>query len=562
MHRDDTDRLSRVFGLVRQAEGCVQSIPRHHLIAIGLLMLFSMFLLNQSGGGPPAASAATPPNTGEVLVKFKAPASEQAIAALNASMATTQVDTIPALGVRVLRLPGGQDAGAVAAAYARNPLVQFAEVNWLAQALDTVPNDPQFSANQWGLKMVQGPSAWDITTGSSAVVIAILDTGTWPGHPDLAGKVLAGYNAIDGSTNAADDNGHGTWVSGVAAAQTNNGIGMAGMSWGSPVMPVKVCDSTGSCAFSNVAKGMTWAADHGAKVINLSLGGTASCGGTLQSAADYAWSKGVFMAAASGNEGAPVDAPANCNHVLAVGATDSTDTRTSWSNFGAGLALVAPGAGIICPTLSGSYASCSGTSVASPHVAGAASLLMAQGASNSAAVTALEAGVDDLGAAGWDQYFGWGRLNVFKALLALGGAPAATATPSATSTPASSPTPAPTATPAATSTPASSPAPTGTSAPPAPSSDTTPPTVVLVAPGAGQTVRGMVGISANASDSFGVVRVEFYIDGVLLKTDTGAPYSTNWNTRRAANGGHTIAVKAYDAAGNSASDSHTVTVSN
>jgi len=547
--------------------------PIGRLAALGALLGIALLLNSASGGaGQATVAAANGPDTGQVLVKFRPNASQQAIDALNASMATRQVDAIAAIGVKVLQLPAGQSSQAAASVYARNPLVQFAEPNTVKMALDTVPNDPQISLNQWGVQKVKGPAAWDITTGSSTAVIAVLDTGVWAGHPDLAGKVGAGYNFVASNTNTGDDNGHGTGVAGVAAAATNNSIGMAGMSWQSPVMPVKVCDAAGSCLDSWITNGMTWAADHGARVINMSLGGPGSCGATLQSAVDYAWSRGVVIVAASGNGGGAVDAPANCTNVVAVGATNSSDARPSWSNYGSALDLVAPGATIACPSLSGGYAAGTGTSFAAPFVSGTAALLVAKGATNSAAVTALTAGTDDLGPAGWDQEYGSGRLNAFKALGALGGVPLPTATatsgpPTATATPAVTSTapPAPTATatsaaPTATATPV---APTATATlPPAPSSDTTPPVVTLTSPANGASLGGGVTLSATASDNVGVVRVEFYIDGVLLKTDTRAPYSTGWNTRRSANGAHTVTAKAYDGAGNVASDSHTVTVAN
>jgi thermitase len=534
------------------------------LFAALAILVILFVALNHNGSR--ATASASAPSTGEILVKFKASASQRAIDALNASTGAQQVDAIPALGVRVLRVPSGRSLTTVAQAYSRNPLVQFAEPNYIANALDTIPNDPVYSANQWGLQKVQGPAAWDITTGSPSTIIAVVDTGVWGGHPDLAGKVLAGYNTFTGTSDASDDSGHGTAVTGVVAAATNNGVGMAGMSWLSPVLPVKVCDSTGSCPYSNMAKGMTWAADHGAKVINLSLGGASACGSTLQSAVDYAWSKGVVVVAASGNSNTAVYAPANCNNVVAVGATGTTDTRLSWSNYGSALDLVAPGTTILCTSLSGGYAWGSGTSFAAPFVSGAAALLMSRGASNSAAVSALSAGADDLGTAGWDQYYGWGRLNAYRALVALGVPPPATPVP--TSTPAATATPTrtaiPSATPSGTATPPiPTPTPTATPTPvPSPVADTTPPTVSITKPSQGQSLKGPATLNASASDNVGVAKVEFYVDGALYKTVTRSPYSASWNTRKSANGDHTITAKASDGAGNSASDSHTVTVSN
>jgi len=501
-------------------------------------------LRSQAVGQPTQVSGGTAQSVpDEILLKFKPGATEKAKSAVHKMYGLSMVETIPQIGVEKVKVPP-KARDKVIAALSHNPAIEFAEVNGIAKTQDTIPNDPSFGY-QWEVKKVQGPAAWDITTGSPSVVIAVVDGGAWGGHPDLSGKVLTGYNTFTGTSDASDDNGHGTWVTGVAAAATNNGVGMAGMSWLSPVIPVKVCDSTGSCPYSNVAKGMTWAADHGAKVINLSLGGEGSCPATLQSAVDYAWDKGLVIVAASGNSGATVYAPANCNNVVAVGATDSTDTRFSWSNYGPALDLVAPGTSL-CPSLSGGYAWGSGTSFAAPFVSGAAALLMSRGASNSATVNALYAGADDLGAAGWDQYYGWGRLNVYKAILALS-APQTTPTPS--------PSPSATATPM--------PAGTASATPiPSPALDTEPPAVSITKPLQAQTLKGPTTLNATASDNVGVARVEFYIDGALYKTATNSPYSASWNTRKWANGAHTITAQAYDGAGNGASDSRTVTVSN
>jgi subtilisin family serine protease len=289
------------------------------------------------------------------------------------------------------------------------------------------PNDYWFGqpGYQWGIKQVQAPAAWDITTGSSSVVIADLDTGADPNHPDLSAKLISGYNFVAGNTDTTDDNGHGTSIAGIAAASTNNTIGIAGVSWGSPLMPVKVCDALGNCDDSAIVSGITYAADHGVKVINMPFGAPGSCPSAMQDAINYAWNVGVVLVASTGNDGGAIGYPADCGYVIAVGATDQTDTVASWSNFGSSLDLVAPGVSIWCTTLPYSmgyplaYGACTGTSAAAPIVSGAAALLMSKGASNNATVNALTAGADDLGAAGWDQYYGWGRLNIHRSLLAI-----------------------------------------------------------------------------------------------------------------------------------------------
>jgi subtilisin family serine protease len=207
----------------------------------------------------------------------------------------------------VIQVPGDGDIQALAAELMRNPAVQLAAPDYLLH-LDRSPNDPYF-ANQWALNdsaaaKLHVPAAWDITTGSTDVVVAVLDTGLDQTHPDLQGKDTgAGYNFINNSTNVMDDQGHGTSVAGIIAAESNNGAEVAGMSWGARVLPVKVCDSTGSCPSSASINGIRWAADHGARIINMSLSGPsdAALQALWQDVADYAYGKGVVLVASAGN---------------------------------------------------------------------------------------------------------------------------------------------------------------------------------------------------------------------------------------------------------------------
>jgi len=547
------------------------------LILASLLVVALTSLMTLRGGvaGPPASA---PRVADELLVRFRGDASPEQLAALNATSGTIPLGHIDDIDVWRFRLPAGTALDDALAAYRRNPLVEFAEPNYIATIADTIPNDPWFASWQWAVKKIQAPAAWDITTGSPAVLIAIVDTGIDATHSDLAGKVVPGYNFVAGNTNTADDHGHGTGVAGVAAAAANNGTGMAGVSWQSPLMPLKVCDASGSCAAAYVASGITWAADHGARVINVSLAGAYACPNTFQSAVDYAWNKGAVIVAAAGNEGAAaVDAPANCNHVIAAGATDINDTRTSWSNSGSALDVVAPGVGVTCTALSNSIGQCSGTSFSSPLTAGTAALLFAAGAaSNSAVVSAITNGADGLGDPGWDPLYGWGRINAYRSLLSLtGGAlptptpmaaptstPIATPTSLATAIPTSTSTSTPNATTAATATPTAMPTSTATPTPTPTSIDTVPPQVTLTYPGNGQTVRGTITISASASDNVAVARVAFFIDGRLFKTDSSSPFTVSWNTRQWANGTHTLTAQAVDIAGLAAADAHTVTIRN
>ncbi|GIW12168.1 MAG: hypothetical protein KatS3mg061_3225 [Dehalococcoidia bacterium] len=345
------------------------------------------------------------------------------------------------------------------------------------------PNDPAFQAGQqYGLSRIRAPEGWGYSTGSESIIIAIVDTGVDLSHPDLASKILPGYDFVNADLTPQDDHGHGTHVAGIAAAITNNGLGIAGVSWGARVLPVKVLDARGSGYTSDVAAGIVWAADRGARVINLSLGGPAST--TLQEAVNYAVGKGALVVAAAGNSGnSTPNYPGAYPAAISVAATDSTNRRASFSNFGPFVDLAAPGVSIYSTVPTGScdlchpsgYRALSGTSMATPMVAGVLAILagLAPEASPAGLRAAVEQSALDLGPAGRDDEYGFGLVQLDAAIRTLRPdlAPAPTATPSPTPTGSSStPTATPTAMPTATATPtAPSPTPTAPSVPGAPS---------------------------------------------------------------------------------------------
>lgn len=351
--------------------------------------------------------------------------------------------------------------------YLKDTNIAYAEPNYIAEAF-AVPNDPLYPY-QWNFDNatyggIHAAAAWDVTNGAG-VIVAVIDTGvayenyvesptkTHYQAPDLATTAfVAGYDFVSDDTHANDDNGHGTHVAGTIAGATNNTTGVSGLAYGAKIMPIKVLDSNGSGSYFDVAAGIRFAADNGAKVINLSLGGPS---GTtyLEDALRYAYEKGVTIVAASGNDGkGTVSYPAAYDaYVIAVGATRFDEKRSSYSNYGVSLDIVAPGGdtsvdqnsdgygdGILQQTLGSAagsfgYYYYQGTSMATPHVAAAAALVIKNGASSPTAVrAALQTSADDLGAAGRDNTFGYGLLNVAAAL----GAPA-------TSTPTPEPEPAP-----------------------------------------------------------------------------------------------------------------------
>ena len=322
------------------------------------------------------------------------------------------------LGLSVIRVPAGQ-ASAALAALQRDPSVALAHPSRPVRIQET-PNDPNWSL-QYGAVHIQSPQAWDITTGTVSVTIAIVDTGVDLTHPDLQPNIIMGINVISPTLSPQDDHGHGTHVAGIAAAVGNNNLGVAGTTWNARIMPVKVLDQTGNGDDAGVAVGIVWAADHGAQVINLSLGGPCPSP-VMEMAVTYAYTMGVTVVAAAGNYGITSDprvlCPAASPHAIAVGATDQSNNRASFSNYGPELDLAAPGVSIYSTTLGGGYDYKSGTSMATPFVAGAAALLAGwpQFSTPDAIRIALEATALDLGAVCRDPYFGAGLVQVFAAL--------------------------------------------------------------------------------------------------------------------------------------------------
>ena len=296
--------------------------------------------------------------------------------------------------------------------------VLYAEPDYPIRIADTTPDDTDFS-NQYALTAIRAPQGWDISTGSDTVIIAIIDTGVDYNHPDLAGKIVSGYDFIQHDSIAQDDNGHGTHVAGIAAAASNNAQGIAGVSWGARIMPVKVLNSGGGGVYSDTASGIMWAAEHGAQIINLSIGEVYSSY-TLQNAVDYAIGKGCLVIAASGNDdNSQILYPARYPKVMAVAATDASNQRASFSTYGPEIDIAAPGDQIYSLDIGG-YATHSGTSMAVPHVAGLAAVLWGVPGNDSAAVVRykIESSALDIDSPGWDAYTGAGLIQMDAALLA------------------------------------------------------------------------------------------------------------------------------------------------
>lgn len=300
----------------------------------------------------------------------------------------------------------------------RTGLFDYVERDYYAHTA-AIPNDPSFDL-QWHLNKIQAPAAWDITTGAPGTVIAVIDSGVDPTHPELAPRLVTGWSFLARNTNTADTLGHGTAVAGTVAAATNNGAGVAGVTWSNRVMPLVVVDETDSATYSDIARAICHAADRGVRVINISLGGPAPSA-TLQDAVDYAWNKGAVIFAAAMNAGTSTPYyPAACRRAVAVSATDANDNLAAFSGFGSWITLSAPGSGILTTANGGGYGYWAGTSFASPIAAAVAGLALSvnPSLSNEALVTLLKETSDDLGEAGFDARFGWGRVNAWRAVQA------------------------------------------------------------------------------------------------------------------------------------------------
>ncbi|MBL8880166.1 MAG: S8 family serine peptidase [Phycisphaerales bacterium] len=328
--------------------------------------------------------------------------------------------------------PAGTDTLTFAGLLSSVAGVESAEIDGIGGIAEVIPNDPRFP-EQWGLHNtgqtggtpdadVDAPEAWALHTGADDIVVAIIDTGVQATHPDLAGRVLPGWCTYCNPPSASSDDlhGHGTHVSGIFGANTNNATNTAGVNWAAKILPVRVLSAGGTGTESQCAAGITWAADNGADIASLSLQYYTG-GQTLLDAVNYAFSNGVLMIAAAGNNrGNTIAFPARFDHCMCVGGTTDEDTWYTSANFGAQMDVSAPADLILSLWRDNGTSTISGTSMATPFVSGTAALLMSYNRTLSIGdiENLLESSADDLGTPAWDQYFGWGRLNTHAALLA------------------------------------------------------------------------------------------------------------------------------------------------
>ncbi len=389
-----------------------------------------------TGGSPNSIRA------GHILVRFKANPSQAVLDGLNTAYGAKVVGTIAALGITHLQV--SPELGLAMLGHLRNRSdVEFAEFDSPVQAIQTfvpqtfVPNDTYYSTAyasshhgniaQWGPQAVSAPAAWGVTQGDPSIVIAIVDTGVDDTHPDLASKIVGEYSYVGNS--AKDGFGHGTHCAGIAAADTNNNVGVAGMCPNCGILSVKVLNDQGSGYMSDVASGITYAASHGARVISLSLGGS-SRSETLHSALDYAIANNALPVCAMGNNGSSSNTPepGYWHDCLSVIATDQTGAKASFSNYGVKADVAAPGVAILStmPTYpvtltstygySMNYDALSGTSMATPMVAGVAGLVLSENPSLTPTQVAgiIEASSGD--GVSWNPNLAFGVVNAYKAV--------------------------------------------------------------------------------------------------------------------------------------------------
>lgn len=333
--------------------------------------------------------------------------------------------TLPALRIVALDVAADDTDKALAELQA-DPAVAFAErdplIQTAAPATGWRPNDPLLDS-EWGLARIGVAEAWDVTRGDSSLIVAVLDTGIDTNHPDLQGQFVGGWDFVGKDSVPQDDNGHGTHVSGLVAAAADNGRGISGVAPGARVMPIKVVTATGIGSHLQIAQGIEYAVHNGARILNLSLGGSEPSE-TLRRAVAYAWDSGALVVAAAGNENssAPVY-PAAWPNVIGVGATNVDDTRAPFSNFGGYVAISAPGVAILSTTMGGSYEAWPGTSMATPLVSGVAALLWSRypNLTNAEVRALLLETTDHIGSAsydggGWNAEYGHGLVNAARAV--------------------------------------------------------------------------------------------------------------------------------------------------
>lgn len=439
----------------------------------------------------------------ELLVQHAPGADAEARTAAIAAAGGEIISEVEDLDLTAIRIPAGTQ-GEVAATLAQSGLFEEFHKNYVFSST-AIPNDSSYSL-QPHHPQIRSPEAWDIAKGSSAIVIAVVDSGVESTHPDLSGKIIDGWNTRTNSGDFSDVKGHGTLVAGAAAAISDNGTGVAGVAWDCPVVAVRVSDDSGQATARDLAAGILWAVNRGAKVINVSFAPLWS-NKLIQSATEAAFSRGAVVIISAGNGGGTTTAT-GYEAALFVGAIDSSNKIASFSDRGPFVDLVAPGVGIYSTAIGASYRTADGTSFAAPIVAGAVAL--ARSANPDLRPITIQnlllSTTVDLGAAGVDSTFAGGGLDA---------AALVTAAQQTQFLP-----------------------------------DVTAPTVRITSPKANGSMSGAAKVSITATDDWGVADVVLSIDGAPFATDTRSPYQFVVDTSTFSPGSHQLSVVATDTAGN------------
>ena len=458
------------------------------------------------------ATAALPYIETELLVQPYPGAPLEALKLLYQEVGATVIDELPEIDLTVLAVPEGTlDAAAEAAI--DSGLIEEVHKNYILQA-SAIPDDPLFVSEDH-LTQADVPDAWDVTVGADDVAIAIVDTGVDPDHPDLADKIIDGWNIYDNNADFADSAGHGTKVAGVAAAISDNNLGVAGVTWDSPIIVVRVSDDDGKTTARHVAAGILWALGRDARVINVSFAPLWS-NRVVRAAATRAYNAGALVVISAGNDGGLATASGYAEAIF-VGAVNGRDQLASFSDAGPFVDVVAPGIRILSTAMGGAFTASDGTSFAAPIVSGIAALAwsvnpdLRPGTIQSAIIkTAV-----DLGDSGKDDQYGFGAV---RAAAAVQQALRSTYLP-----------------------------------------DTGPPKLTVSEPDDGDLLSGRPVAKVSATDDWGVADVTLSIDGVAVATDRRRPYRFVIDTSAYNSGAHELSFVATDHAGN-ASGEKTVSV--
>lgn len=479
-----------------------------HRCRYGLPLPWLLLLLAVGVPCVTAAPAAARPERvpGRLVLRERGGLGADALARALVQVGARRVESVAGVDGTVVEADEASMVG-IESALRRSGLFSSVERDHLAEIAEA-PNDPYYPA-QWGLPRSGVPAAWGLSSGAG-VTVAVVDTGVDASHPDLQGQVLIGYDFLNDDADPSDDNGHGTRMSGIIGAVRDNAEGGSGVAPAATILSVKALDAQGYGPYSAVANGIVYAVDHGARVVNLSLVGTAPSS-ILQAAVDYAAAQDVVVVAAAGNYGTDVPGyPAASTGAVAIAAVSDGDAHPSFSNYGAWISVAAPGVDVLTTTLDAGYSASSGTSPAAAFASGVFALLRAANPalSRGEAISRVQNGAVDLGTAGWDPYFGWGRVDAYAALV-----------------------------------------PGQRGAPPP---DATAPTISILSPMKGSLLSGMVPIDIAANDNIAIGRVELFVDNRWYATVTTPPYSFVIDATALPAGNHKLRAYAYDTSNNMA----------